>query len=148
MMGFPTKHVRVQITASAKASFLFKKYEYAIRITDNIWYATNLGVHPIRKQWFKAISQSGYPLLDKIFNNWINEIKGAVLRQDTIVDVINVKKQSTSSQSKKVVITSIKDLKPDEIDAATFKVPKCKNITNKQITNTAKDMFKEGRLTP
>jgi hypothetical protein len=42
MLRFPTKHVRVQITADAKASFLFKKYEYAIKITDDIWYATNL----------------------------------------------------------------------------------------------------------
>ena len=148
MMGFPTKHVRVQITADAKASFLFKKYEYAIKITDDIWYATNLEVHPIRKQWFQAISQSGYPLLDKIYADWTKQIKGAVLRQDTVVDVINVKKQSTSSQAQKTVITSIKDLKPDEITAAIFKVPECEMITSKQIKNTAADMFSEGKLTP
>lgn len=147
-MGFPTRHVRVQITASARASFLFKKYEYAIKITDDIWYATNLDVHPIRKKWFQAISQSGYPFLDKIYNDWTRQIKGAVLRQDTVIDVINLKENSTSTQSQKVVITSIKDLKPDKIDAATFKIPECKKITSKQIRKTAADMFSEGKMTP
>ena len=148
MMGFPTKHVRVQISANAKASFLFKKYEYAIKITDDIWYATNLEIHPIRKQWFEALSQTGYPLLDKIYGDWAKQIKGAVLRQDTVVDVTNVRKKSTSTQSQKAVITSIRELEPSEVEAATFKVPECKKITKGQIRSTAADMFSEGRLSP
>jgi len=148
MMGFPTRHVRVQITANAKASFLFKKYEYAIRITDDIWYATNIEVHPIRKKWFQALSQTGYPLLDKIYGDWTKQIKGAVLRQYTAIEVTNVKKNTTSAQSQKAVITSIKELEPSEIEATIFNVPECKKITNKQIKGTAADMFSEGRLSP
>jgi hypothetical protein len=147
-MSFPTKHVRVQITANAKASFLLKKYEYALKITDDIWYATNLEVHPIRKQWFQALSQTGYPLLDSIYEDWTKQIKGAVLKQDTVVEVTNVKKNSTSTQSQKAVITSIKEREPNEIEATIFEVPECKKITKKQIRNTAADMFSEGRLSP
>jgi len=148
MMGFPTRHVRVQITANAKASFLFKKYEYGIKITDDIWYATNLEIHPIRKQWFQALSQTGYPLLDKIYGDWTKQIKGAVLRQDTVVDVTNVRNNSTSTQSQKAVITAIKELEPNEIEATMFKVPECKKIAKKQVRGTAADMFSEGRLSP
>ena len=148
MMGFPTKHVRVEITANAKASFLLKKYEYALNITDDIWYATELEIHPIRKQWFEALSQTGYPLLDKIYGDWTKQIKGAVLRQDTLVDVTNVRKKSTSTQSQNAVITSIKELEPNDTEAAIFNVPECKKITNKQIRGTAADMFSEGRLSP
>jgi hypothetical protein len=148
MMGFPTKHVQVQITTNAKASFLLKKYEYALKITDDIWYASNLEVHPIRKQWFQALSQTGYPLLDSIYDDWTKQIKGAVLKQDTVVEVTNVKRNSTSTQSQKAVITSIKELEPNEIEATIFEVPECKKITKNQIRNTAADMFSEGRLSP
>ena len=148
MMGFPTKHVQVQITTNAKASFLLKKYEYALKITDDIWYASNLEVHPIRKQWFQALSQTGYPLLDSIYDDWTKQIKGAVLKQDTVVEVTNVKRNSTSTQSQKAVITSIKELEPNEIEATIFEVPECKKITKNQIRNTAADMFSEGRMSP
>ena len=53
--GYPTTHVRLVTTAAGKAAVLFKKYDYKVHITDDIWYSTNLEMHPVRKRWLEAL---------------------------------------------------------------------------------------------
>jgi len=146
ILGFPTTQVQLVTTAKAQATFMFKKYEYTIKITDNLWYTTKLEIQPFRKRWMEALKQSGYDKLDKMFSDWAKQLPGPVLKQESEVILTNVIKNETQTQKEKAEITSFKEVKSSEIPKDTFTVPKCENINQKQLESTAKDMVKQGKL--
>lgn len=146
ILDLPTTHVQLVTTANAQATFMFKKYEYKLKITDDVWYTTKLEIQPFRKRWMEALTQSGYEKLDKLFSDWTKEIPGPMLKLESEVKLTNVKKNQTDTQKEKAEIISNKELKAEELPKNTFTVPKCENINQKQLESTAKDMAKEGKL--
>jgi hypothetical protein len=89
ILGYPTTHVQLVTTASGKAAML-KSYEYKVHITDDIWYTSKLEMHPVRKRWLEALSQSGYKELDTLINQRVNHLPGAILKQESVIKVTNV----------------------------------------------------------
>jgi hypothetical protein len=57
----------------------------------------------------------------------------------------NVLKNKTTVETEKAVISSIKELKSDELPKQLFELPRCKNISQKQLISNAIDMFDEGK---
>ena len=146
ILEFPTTHVQLVTTANAQATFMFKKYEYNLKITDDVWYTTKLEIQPFRKRWMEALTQSGYEKLDNMFADWTKKVPGPILKLETQVVLKNVKKNETDTQKEKAEITSFKEVKASELPKGTFDVPKCKDINQTQLESTAKDMAKEGKL--
>ena len=146
ILDLPTTHVRLVTTAKAEATFMFKKYEYTLKITDDVWYTTKLEIQPFRKRWMEALTQSGYEKLDKMFSDWAKKVPGPILKLESEVKLTNVKKNETDIQKEKAEITSIKEVKASELPKGIFTVPKCENINQTQLESTAKDMAKEGKL--
>ncbi len=52
--GFKTTHLQLETHASAYAWILFLKFEYKVKIVDDIFYTADLELHPIRKKWLDA----------------------------------------------------------------------------------------------
>jgi len=146
ILEFPTTHVQLVTTAKAQASVMFKKYEYTMKITDDVWYTTKLEIQPFRKRWMEALKQSGYEKLDKMFSDWAKQIPGPILKLESEVKLTNVIKNETDTQKEKAEIISFKEVNSSELPKGTFTVPKCENINQKQLESTAKDMAKEGKL--
>ena len=146
IMDFPTTHVQLVTTAKAQATFMFKKYEYTIKIIDDLWYTTKLEIQPFRKRWMEALKQSGYEKLDKMFSDWSKELPGPVLKQQSEIILTNVIKNEIQTQKEKAEITSIKEVKSEELPKGIFTIPKCEKINQTQLESTAKDMAKEGKL--
>ncbi|WP_455219108.1 hypothetical protein [Kaarinaea lacus] len=146
ILDLSTTHVRLVTTANAEATFMFKKYEYKLTITDDVWYTTKLEIQPFRKRWMEALTQSGYEKLDKLFADWAKKVPGPILKLESVVKLTNVRKNETDTQKEKAEITSIKAVKAEDLPKGTFSVPKCENINQKQLESTAKDMAKEGKL--
>jgi|GEM_PF-1914370 len=146
IMDYPTTYVQLVTTATGEATFMFKKYKYTMKVTDDIWYANELEVQPFRKRWFEALTQSGYEKLDQAFTDWARELPGPILKLESEIIVTNVIKNENDTQKEKAVITSIKEVKSNDLAKDTFTVPKCENINQKQLESTAKDMAKEGKL--
>jgi len=146
ILEFPTTHVQLVTTAKAQATFMFKKYEYTIKITDDMWYTNKLEVQPFRKRWMEALKQSGYEKLDKMFADWAKQLPGPVLKQQSEIVLTNVIKNETQTQKEKAEISSVKEVKSSELPKGVFTVPKCENINQTQLESTAKDMAKEGKL--
>jgi hypothetical protein len=146
ILGYPTTHVRLVTTAAGKAAVLFKKYEYKVHITDDIWYTTEMEMHPVRKRWLEALSQSGYKQLDKLIDQWAANLPGAILKQESVVKVTNVIKNEEDTYSEKTQVVTIEKLKPSDIHKQTFQIPDCKKISKKEIRDTAKDLFEKGKL--
>jgi hypothetical protein len=51
LLGYPTSHIRLVTTAGIKASVVVKKFRFHLQITDDVWIATQLEIHPIVQQW-------------------------------------------------------------------------------------------------
>lgn len=146
IMDFPTTYVQLVTTATGEATFMFKKYKYTMNVIDDIWYTKELEVQPFRKLWFEALTQSGYEKLDQAFSDWARELSGPILKLESEVIITNVIKNESDTQKEKAVITSVKEVKSNDLAKDTFTVPKCENINQKQLESTAKEMAKEGKL--
>ena len=125
---------------------MFKKYEYTLKITDDVWYTTKIEIQPFRKRWLEALKQSGFEKLDNMFSDWAKQVPGPILKLESEIKLTNVKKNETNTQKEKALLTSLKEVKSDELPKGTFNVPKCENINQTQLESTAKDMAKEGKL--
>lgn len=146
ILDYPSTHVRLITTANAQATIMFKKYEYAIKITDDIWYTKQLEIQPFRKRWFEAITQSGYQKLDQMFADWAKELSGPILKLESKIELTDLLNKKTDIQTEMAQITSIKEVASAEIPKHTFAIHKCEDINQKQLEATAKDLAKEGKI--
>ncbi len=146
VLGYPTTRVRLVTTAAGKASVLLKKYNYKVHITDDIWYSTEMEMHPVRKRWLEALSNSGYPQLDKLIDQWAANLHGSILKQESVVKLTNVIKNEEEITTQKTRVVTVEKLKPADILKDTFEMPTCKSISTKEMRNTAKELFDKGKL--
>ena len=146
ILDYPTTHVRLVSTATGKAAVMFKSYDYKIHITDDIWYTTKLEMHPVRKRWLEALSQSGYKQLDTLINQWVDNLPGAILKTESVIKVTNVIKNKEDITTEKTQVVTIKKLKPSDIPKNTFQMPKCKKISKKEMRDTAMKLFEKGKM--
>lgn len=145
ILGYPTTHVRLVMTAEAEASFLFKKYKSVLRHTDDLWYTTAAGIQPFKKLWIEAMVQTGYPRFDELFRERARYIPGPILRLESEMVTTNMLGDETTVELEKARITSIDEVKSSDIPEQVFEVPDCRSITQKQLISTAVDIFGEGK---
>ena len=147
IQGYPTVHVRIKTSSKVKASVLVKTFEFHVEKVDDFWYTKNRQMHPARQSWIAALTNSGYAHLDSLSQQVRSHVKGALLQQETMMQVMNVKKKKTDTFGRKIHITSIQEVKASELAADTFTKPQCQDINKDQVKDIAGGMFKEGKLT-
>jgi len=145
--GYETFHLRFQTTAKVQARVLFKKFEYGMTKIDDIWYTKERDIHPARKRWIEALTQSGYEQIDQLSSQLRSNIPGAILKQDSVVKITDYKKGKVDTYERNVRVVSIKELKSSEVPQDSFISPDCNDISDSQLEDAAKAIFKEGRLT-
>lgn len=145
MLGFNTTHLRLEINAKAYAWFLFFKFEYTVKIIDDIWYTTDVEIHPIRKKWLNALTQSGNNIIDSMFSDYTSKLPGPVLRRELVMDITNVRKKDIKTEKKNTVVTEVKEIKSEELDKI-FKMPKCETMDDDEIQEKGKALFSAGKL--
>lgn len=145
MLGYPTTHIQLVTTGVGSATFLFKKYEYKIKHIDDVWYTTEVDIQPFRKRWFEAMVQTSYPTLDNMFRERHKHIPGPILKIESKMLTTNVLKNETTEETEKARISSIKVVKSGDLPKQLFELPRCKNISQRQLISNAIDMFDEGK---
>ena len=145
IQGFSTTHVRIETHASAYARFLFVKFEYRIKIVDDLWYTNDVEIHPIRKKWINALIHSDNKIIDQLFAEYASKLGGPVLKSETVTDTTNVRKKETKTQKERTMVTSIKEIGPDELDEL-FKMPDCKPMDDDEIKDNATELLSVGRI--
>ena len=146
ILGYATRHLRIQTTAKVKASVMFKKFVYGMTKVDDVWYTNDREVHPAKKRWIKALTHSGYEQLDQLSSGFRSKIKGPILKQNTVMETTDYKKNKVDKYIENVRAVSLKDLNLSEIPEGTFSKLDCKKIDKGQTKDAAKSMFKEGKL--
>ena len=146
IQGFKTTHVRIETNARAHARFLFIKFEYTVKIVDDLWYTTDVEIHPIRKRWINALMHSDNQIIDQLFADFTKTLGGPVLKSETVVDITNVRKNKTDTQKESTLLTSVKELAPEELDNI-FQMPKCKPMDDDDVKDNAQELLSAGKLT-
>ena len=145
ILGFKTTHIQFETNAKAYAWFLFIKFEYSVKIIDDIWYATDVELHPIKRKWLNALTQSGNSIIDTLFNELTSKISGPILKEEMVVDITNARKKETKTQKILTVVTQIEELKSSELDEV-FKMPKCKMMDDDEVQEKAKSLFSARKI--
>jgi hypothetical protein len=93
LLGYATTHVRLVTTASVKFNVLAKKYQSAVKITDDFWMAPQLAIHPIKQQWINAQTSTGFDQLDELLDSWYLHLPATVLKQESIFEIKDLVKK-------------------------------------------------------
>lgn len=145
ILGYKTTRVQIETHARAYTRLLFFKFEYKVKIVEDMWYAPELEIHPIRKKWLDALTQSGNNIIDQFSSDYLANLPGAVLKTQSVVDITNVRKDETKTQKENTIYTKFEELGPEELDKI-FKMPKCEPMDEKEVEEKAKALFSAGRI--
>ena len=145
ILGFKTTHVRLETDAKAYAWILFLKFEYNVKMVDDIWYTTDVEIHPIRAKWLQALTQSGNDIVDNLFNQVVAKLPGPVLKSESVMDITNVRKKSTKTQQERTVVMSVEEVGADALDKLFVK-PSCVVMDDDEIQEKGKALLSAGRL--
>ena len=145
ILGFKTTHMQLEADAQAHAWFLFFKFEYTVKIVSDIWYTTDVEIHPIRKKWLNALTKSGNSIIDDLYGNLTSKLPGPALKKEVVIDITNVRKKNVKTEKQITSVTSVEEIKPDELDKI-FKMPKCEAMDDDEIQEKGKALFSAGKI--
>jgi len=145
IQGHKTTHLQLETTAKAYAWLLFIKFEYSVKVMDDLWYTTELDMHPVRKKWINALTQSGNNTIDKMFSEFTAKLPGAVLKQESTIDITNVRKNETKTQIHRSTIKKVEELQTGELDKI-FKMPRCEAMDDDKVEEKAKALLSADKL--
>ena len=145
ILGFKTTHIQVETNAKAYAWFLFMKFEYRVKIIDDLWYTSDVEIHPVRKKWINALTQSGNDTIDSLFADYTAKLPGPVLKSESTTEIYDVRKKETKTQKTHTIISAIEELKAEELDDI-FKMPECKTMDDDEVEDKAKALFSADKI--
>lgn len=145
MLGYKTTHIQLEINAKAYSWILFVKFEYSVKIISDIWYTTDVEIHPIRRKWIDALTQSGNNIIDAMYTDFISNLPGPILKKQSVIDITDVRKNETKTQKVHTQVTEVKELSSEELDKI-FKMPECEAMDDDEVEEKAKFLFDAGKL--
>jgi len=145
ILGFKTTHIQLETDARAYAWFLFFKFEYTVKIVSDLWYTTDVEIHPIRKKWLSALTKSGNNIIDDLFTGITSKLPGPVLRKEAVMDTTNVRKKSVKTEKQITNVTSVEEIKHEELDKL-FKMPECVMMDEDEIQEKGKTLLGAGKI--
>ncbi len=145
ILGYKTTHVQLETNAKAYAWFLFLKFEYSVKIITDIWYTTDVEIHPIRKKWIDALTQSGNNIIDSMYTDFISNLPGPILKKQSVINITDARKKETKTQKVYTQVTEVKELSSEELDKI-FKMPECEAMDDDEVEEKAKFLFDAGKL--
>ena len=145
ILGFKTTHIRLETDAKAYAWFLFFKFEYTVKMIDDIWYTTDVEIHPIRKKWLNALTQSGNNIIDGLFTEVTAKLPGPVLKSESVMKITNVRKKKTDTQEESTIVTSVEDVEKAKLDKIFVK-PSCIQMDDDEIQEKGKALLDARKL--
>ena len=145
MLGYKTTHIQLEANAKAYAWVFFVKFEYSVKIISDIWYTTDVEIHPIRRIWIDALTQSGNNIMDSMFSDFISNLPGPILKKEVVIDITDVRKNKTKTQKVHTQVTEVKELSSEELDKI-FQMPECEAMDDDEVEEKAKFLFDAGKL--
>ena len=143
--GLKTTHLRLETDARAYARIFFIKFEYSAKVTDDIWYTTEAEIHPVKKKWMDALSQSGNNLIDQLTEGFTSNLPGPILKRESVVDITDMRKNETKTEVITSNIIDVTELDKAELDKV-FQLPECEAMDDDEVQEKAKALFSAGKI--
>ena len=143
--GLKTTHLRLETDARAYARIFFIKFEYSAKVTDDIWYTTEAKIHPVKKKWMDALSQSGNNLIDQLTEGFTSNLPGPILKRESVVDITDMRKNETKTEVITSNIIDVTELDKAELDKV-FQLPECEAMDDDEVQEKAKALFSAGKI--
>ena len=80
-----------------------------------------------------------------MFSRFTAKLPGPVLKQESVIEITNVRKKETKIQKKRSVINKVEELQGSELDKI-FEVPKCETMDDDEIQEKAKALFSADKI--
>ena len=145
ILGYNTTHVQVETHAKAYAWFLFMKFEYSVKIVDDVWYTTERELHPARQKWLTALTQSGNSLIDRMFSDYVSRLPGPILKTESVMEITNIRKNKTDTHRDRTTTLSTQEVSQKEMDSI-FQMPDCIPMDDDEIKEKAKALLSAGKI--
>lgn len=145
IFGYKTTHVQFETNAKGYANLLVVKFEYSVKVIDDLWYTTELDIHPVKKKWINALAHSGNGLIDNMVTDITAKLAGPILKRETVIDITNDRKKQTKTQKKRSVIKTVENISAGELDKV-FKMPECQVMEDNDIEKRAKVLYSADKL--
>ena len=145
ILGYKTTHVQVETCAKAYAWFLFMKFEYSVRVVDDVWYTTERELHPARQKWLTALTQSGNGIIDQMFSEYVSRLPGPILKTESVMEITNVRKKKTDTHKDRTTIISTEEVSSEELNKV-FIMPDCIPMDDDEVQEKAKALFSAGKI--
>ena len=84
-------------------------------------------------------------MIDEMFANFTAKLPGPILKQESVIDITNIRKKETKTQKKRSVIKKVEELKTSELDRI-FKVPECQAMDDDEVEEKAKALFSADKM--
>lgn len=142
ILGFATTHVRIVSRLKATARVLFIQREIHLQITDDVWYAPEVGVEPVEQRWLDAMQKTGYDQLDRMTGAALAAVGGFVLKQKTVAVAREPRKNRERAKVDEISVTKFERTAPDAVADELRPLPGCKPVSDEQLEEAAKDLLK------
>lgn len=145
IQGYKTTHIQVETNAKAYARILFVKFEYRVKVIDDLWYTTDIEMHPVKKKWMNALTNSGNSTIDSLFSDVTTKLPGPILKAKSVINITNVRKKETKTREMHAIVTKVEELNSSELDKI-FKMPKCEIMDDDEVQDKAKALFSADKI--
>ena len=145
ILGFKTTRVPLETRAKAHAWLLLVRFEYEVTIVEDLWYTTDIAIHPIRERWLNAITQTGNDLIDQYADAYISKLPGPVLKTEMTMDIADLRRQKVKRRTEHTVYTEVEEVAPEVLDQV-FTMPAYQPMSDDEVEERAKALFSARRL--
>jgi len=141
--GFATRHVRLVSTYGAEARLLFFKFHYAVEEIDDLWMTDALDLPVFEDAWERASLLTGFEYADAMSRTWLSHVVGPILKSRNVVHLKNLKSGEETVKRHAVEVTALDEVDAASIPAATFEVPDCEQVSEKEMERVATKTLKK-----
>jgi hypothetical protein len=141
MHGYPTTHLRMVSRYGAKGQILFKKFEFAVEETDDLWMTSELEMPALERRWIEATAQTGFEYVDAMSEVWNAAVTGTVLKRRGVTRLTDLRSKEVSVKTETVEVTKLETLDPSQLSQAAFIMPTCNQVDKRDMKKAAQKLI-------
>lgn len=135
--GHPTTYLKLESSLAVEGKILFKRLDYRVDITDDVWMTDALPLPQHEAQWLWATAHTGFEDLDALNQQWDAEVTGTVLKGKNVVRMTNQRSGDISVRTETIEVTELENLDSASVDPASFVIPECEAVGRVELKSAA-----------
>ena len=141
LLGWPTRHLRIQSRLGAKAKLLWFKFDYDLELTDDLWVADGVPISPADQRFLDAYAETGFGPTDEVIAQWLEHLDGLPLKAVSVVKLTDLSDGDVTVKTETTTVTELELLDPADVDDQRFAAGDCRAVGNQELRKEALNMM-------